>query len=146
MILDGSLGISFHQVVGRTAYTSNHCSPMRLMARRLDAKVYAFEDRVGAILLLLCTAIMAGVAYWYPWYLCTYHSAPDDRYGFAIMYAFPFWFIGPALASRALFRLLKAVSRGGRNVANVLFAVSGTALGFASLSPIWMLAWSTLSK
>jgi hypothetical protein len=106
----------------------------------------AFEDRVGGILLLFCLAAMAGIAYWYPWYLCTYHSAPDDRYGFAMIYALPFWFIGPALAGRALFRLMRAVSRAQHTFANSLFAAVGVLLALVAFSPVVMFSWSILFR
>jgi len=102
------------------------------------------EDRVGSLLFLVCADLMAAIAYWYPWYLYTYHSAPDDRYGFAILFAFPFYFIGAGIAGVALFRLLRAVIRGQRCIANSIFAVCGTLLALVGFSPLLMFGWRIL--
>jgi hypothetical protein len=104
------------------------------------------EERVGAMLLLLCSVVMAGIAYWYPWYLSTYHSAPDDRYGFAILLALPFWFVGAGLSAIALFRLLRAVVRGQRDIANWVLAICGALLALGGFSPLVMLAWRLFSR
>jgi hypothetical protein len=100
-----------------------------------------FEDRLGGILFLTCSAVMAGIAFWYPWYLCTYYAAPDDRYGVAILFAFPFYFIGAGIGAVALFRLLRAVIRGRRCVTNGIFAVCGVLLALIGFSPLLMYGW-----
>jgi hypothetical protein len=103
------------------------------------------EDRVGSILFLGCSAMMAGISYWYPWYLSTYHAAPDDRYGFAILFAFPFYFIGAGIAGVALFRLSRAVIRGRHCIANDIFAVCGVLLALIGFSPLLMFGWRIFS-
>ena len=112
--------------------------------RRLYA--YSFEDRLAEIFVLLASAVIAAIAYWYPWYLCTYHSAPDDRYGFAIGAVFPFWFIGPGIAAWAAFRLWRAVVRRQRDISNVAFAICGGLLALVGLSPLLMYAVSILAR
>lgn len=104
------------------------------------------EERVGGILMLVCTVVMVAIAFWYPWYVSTYHSAPDDRYGAAMMLGFPFWFIGPALAGRAWLRLMQAVVRHRRDAANIAFAVCGFLLALATFSPWFMILWRLRPK
>jgi len=94
--------------------------------------MYRFEERVGMVILLACTAILAGIVYWYPWYLCTYHSAPDDRYGFALMSAFPFW--------------SRAAMQAQRTVGNGLLFVCGALLGLVGFSPLVMFAYTSMSR
>jgi hypothetical protein len=89
---------------------------------------------------------MAGIAYWYPWYLCTYHAAPDDRYGFAILFAFPFYFIGAGISGVALYRLLRVIIREQRSIANGVFAVCGVLLALAGFTPILMFGWRIFSR
>ena len=108
--------------------------------------LYTFEERVGALLLLLGSVSIAGIAYWYPWYLCTYHSSPDDRYGMAIMYAFPFWFIGPGMAGSAMFQLLKALAQRQLTLINACFAICGGLLALIGFSPLFMYAWTAFSR
>jgi len=108
--------------------------------------MYRFEERVGMVILLACTAILAGIVYWYPWYLCTYHSAPDDRYGFALMSAFPFWFAGPAFAGWALLPLSRAAMQAQRTVGNGLLFVCGALLGLVGFSPLVMFAYTSMSR
>jgi len=103
------------------------------------------EERWGSILFLFCSAILAGIDYWYPWYLCTYHASPDDRYGFAILFAFPFYFVGAGIAGLALFRLLRVVIREQRGAANWTFAVCGVLLALAGFSPLLMVGWRIVS-
>jgi hypothetical protein len=117
---------------------------MRLLARRLDRANYRFEDRLGAVLMLFCMTVLQAIAYWYPLYLCAYHASPDDRYGFAMLYAFPFWVGGLVIAGRAAFRLLRAVVWGGGTVSNVTFALIGGALALTSLSPALTFIYSLL--
>src|SRR5882724_4778360 len=102
--------------------------------------MWTFEERLGYVLLLACTAVLAVIVYWYPWYLCTYYSAPDERYGFAIMYAFPFWFIGPGVAGLTVFKLLRAVLAGQRTTGNIALAACGVLLAVTGCSPIIMFA------
>jgi hypothetical protein len=104
------------------------------------------EERVGAILFLFCSAVMAGIAYWYPWYLCTYHAAPDDRYGFALLFALPFYYIGAAISGVALFRLVRVVIRGQHRIADGIFMFCGVLLAVAGFSPLLMLGWETVSR
>jgi hypothetical protein len=106
---------------------------------------FILEERTGSILFLLCSAVMAGIAYWYPWYLCTYYSAPDDRYGFAMLPALPFYFIGPGIAGVALFRLVK-VLRGNWSVPNVIFAMCGSLLALVGVSPLIMIGCRLFSS
>jgi NhaP-type Na+/H+ or K+/H+ antiporter len=58
----------------------------RVMLKALgwNDRPLVLEVRFGAILFLVCANGIAAIAYWYPWYLCRYHAAPDDRYGFAL--------------------------------------------------------------
>jgi hypothetical protein len=107
--------------------------------------MFKFEERVGCVLLLGCTAILAAIVYWYPWYLCTYYSAPDDRYGFALAYAFPFWFIGPAFADWALLRLSRAAMQAQRTLGNGLLFFSVVLLGLVGFSPLVVFGWTTIS-
>jgi hypothetical protein len=104
------------------------------------------EDRLGGILFLSCSAIMAVVAFWYPWYLCVYHAAPDDRYGFALLFAFPFYLFGAAVAGMALFRLLRSVIGGSCTVSNGVYAFCGVLLAFIGFSPLIMFAWRIISR
>jgi hypothetical protein len=104
------------------------------------------EDRIGAVLFLFCSAVMAGIAYWYPWYLATYYSAPDDRYGMAMFFALPFYLVGAVIAGVALSRLLRATLRGPRNGANTVYIICGSLLALLGLSPIFMLGWTILSR
>src|SRR5438445_616750 len=70
------------------------------------------EDRIGALIFLVCADVMAAIAYWYPWYVSTRYAAPDDRYGFVLLFGFPFWFLAGGISAWALFRLLRALVRG----------------------------------
>jgi hypothetical protein len=115
-----------------------------LLARRLDRADYKFEDRLGAVLILFCMSVLQGIAYWYPIYLCTYHSSPDDRYGIAMLYAFPFWVGGSFVAGGAAFRLLRVVIWGGRTAGNITFALIGGVLALTSLSPALTFVYSIL--
>jgi hypothetical protein len=103
----------------------------------------AFEERVGYILLLFCMAVMAAIVYWYPVYVHA-HSGPlplDYVYGSILLWAFPFWFIGPGVTLWAMFRLWRAVIRGERTIANGFFAVCGGLLAVVGFSPLVMFAW-----
>jgi hypothetical protein len=105
---------------------------------------YRFDVRLGGTLILISAAVMAVISYWYPWYLCTHHSSPDDRYGIAMVAAFPFWFIGPAIAGRALFRIFAAFLRGKRTAADYGVCICAGFLALAGFSPLLMFTWNTL--
>ncbi len=102
------------------------------------------EERLGSILFLTCSGMLAGIAFWYPWYLCTYHAAPDDRYGFVLMYAMPLWFLGPGMAGVALVRLLQVVRRPPLTIPNLVIAVCGIALALPGCSPILTMLFRSL--
>jgi|SRR6266850_1759159 len=104
-------------------------------------KPTVLEVRIGAILFLICANVMAAIDYWYPIYLCTYHAAPDDRYGFAMAFACPFWFLGAGISAWALFHLIRAVFQAERSIVNVLYAISGSLLSVGGFSPLLMLGW-----
>jgi hypothetical protein len=111
--------------------------PVRLRAALVEmASKSLLDDRVGGVLLLTCMAGLAGMVFWYPLYLMTFHSAPDDRYGFAVMYCLPFYFIGPAYTGRVFVRLMGTVLVSGFNLLNGVFAVSGMLLGLIAFSPL----------
>ena len=107
-----------------------------LKALGQNDKFLVLEVRIGAILFLLCANVMAAIDYWYPWYLCTYHAAPDDRYGFAIEAGFPFWFVGAGISAWALFHLIRAVFGGKRSLLNVLCATLGILLAVGGFLPL----------
>lgn len=102
---------------------------------------FVLEERVGAILLLMCSAALASVMYWYPWYVATHHASEDDRYGMVFMFAFPFYFLGAAVAGVALYRLIKAVSREKRGGTDIVFSIGGSVLALVGFSPLLMFAW-----
>jgi len=106
---------------------------------------FVLEERVGAILFLICSAAFAGFAVWYPWCVATHHAGEDDRYGFVFLFAFPFYFIGAALAGVAFYRLMRAVARGRRGGADISYAVCGTVLALVGFSPLLMFGWRMLS-
>jgi hypothetical protein len=116
--------------------------------RRVTLKALGWNDRplvlevrVGAILFLVCANVIAAIAYWFPWYLSRYHAAPDDRYGFAVVYAFPFWFLGAGISAWALFRLIEAVFRAERSSSNFLYGIVGCLLALGGFSPLFMVGW-----
>lgn len=84
---------------------------------------------------------MRGFAYWYPVYVATHHAYEDDRYGFVFLFAFPFYFIGAAVAGVALHRLMKAVARGRRGGVDIVFAIGGNLLALVAFSPLLMFGW-----
>lgn len=104
------------------------------------------EERLGSILFLFASAIMAGIAFWYPWYLCTYHSAPDDRYGFALVFAIPFYFVGAWVAGAGLVRLTRSLLTAQRSLTNGVVGSLGLVLGLIGLSPIIMLSWKLMTR
>ena len=106
---------------------------------------FVFEERIGAILFLASSAVLAGIAYWYPCYVATYHAYEDDRYGFVILFAFPFYFIGAAISGIAFYRLMRVVMRGKRGRADAAFVVCGSMLALAGISPLVMIGWGMLS-
>src|SRR5206468_203035 len=61
------------------------------------------DERVGAILFLICANAMGAIAYWYPRYVIARNAAPDDRFGGIILLGLPFWFVGAGLSAWALF-------------------------------------------
>jgi hypothetical protein len=104
--------------------------------------MYTFERRAGAILLLFCAAVMAGVSCWYPWYLCsTCRGMPDDGYRLAAAITVPFWFIAPAISGWAAVRLFKATVQEKRTMANTAFAVCGGMLALVGFSPLFLLVY-----
>lgn len=137
------LALLFAEALGESLLAGSVVAQSVAAAARLRVRqhpiMYKFEERVGAVLFLFCAAIMAGIAYWYPWYLCTYHSAPDDRYGFAMIAALPFWFAAPGIAGWAAARLFRAVRRERCTVANSAFAIFGGLMGVIGFSPALML-------
>jgi hypothetical protein len=112
-----------------------------LKALGLDDKPIVLEVRSGAILFLLCANVIAAIACWYPWYLCTYHAAPDDRYGVAMAFSFPFWFLGAGISAWALFHLVKAAFRVERDAVNFLYVILGCFLALGGFSPLFVLGW-----
>jgi hypothetical protein len=104
------------------------------------------EERVGAMLFLMCSAFFAGFAFWYPEYVATYHAYEDDRYGMIYMFAFPFYFIGAAISGVAFYRLARAVSRRERTGVDVVFVICGSMLALVGFSPLLMFGWRMLSS
>ena len=102
-------------------------------------KPIVLEVRIGAILFLLCTNVMAAIDYWYPLYLCTYHAAPDDRYGMAMSAALPFWFLGAGISAWALFHVIRAIFHRDRIFVNILYATFGLALALGGFYPLLVL-------
>ena len=105
---------------------------------------HAFEPRIGGVLVLICSAVIGAISYWYPWYLCTYHAAPDDRY--PVIIGVPFWFLASGLACWGLFELLRGVMRGPQRVGNAVFVVCGVLLALGGISPIVMFLKSLLTE
>jgi len=103
------------------------------------------EDRVASMLFLVCSTVIAAIGYWYPWYLSTYHASPDDRYGFVIMNALPFYFIGAGIAVVALFRLMRVVAQAQRSAANGVLPLCAVLLALIGFSPLLMVGWRLLS-
>jgi hypothetical protein len=103
-------------------------------------------DRVGPILFLVCSAVMAALAFWYPLYLSTYQSSPDDRYGYAALIALPFYFIGDWIAATALFRLTRALFRGRPTIGNGIVGFLGAILALIGFSPLLVIGWRLLSR
>jgi hypothetical protein len=98
------------------------------------------EDRVGAILFLVCADIMGAIAFWYPLYVTTRYAAPDDRFGGVFLFGFPFYFAGAGLSAWALFRLVRALVRGQRSLCNAIYGLCGILLALAGFSPLVMIA------
>lgn len=114
---------------------------LTLKALGWNDRPLVLEVRLGAILFLICANVIAAIAYWYPWYVSRYHTAPDDRYGFVLLYAFPFWFLGAGISAWALFRLIQGVFRAQRSSSNFLYAIVGCLLALGGFSPLFMLGW-----
>jgi hypothetical protein len=94
---------------------------------------FVFEGADRRDFVLRCSAVLAVLTYWYPWYLATYHASEDDRY----VFVFPLYCIGAAMSAIGFYRLMKAVVRGKCGIADVAFAVCGgllAAVGFSSLT------------
>jgi hypothetical protein len=106
----------------------------------------AFKEPLGSILFLLCSAIMAGIGFWYPWYLCTYHSAPDDRYGFALVFAIPFYFVGAWIAGAGLNRLTKELLKARLGLTSGAVGILGLVLALIAFSPIIVFSWRLMTK
>ncbi len=93
------------------------------------------NERIGCIIWLLCAASIAGLGFWYPEVVLNRNSAPDDRSGFVLLAAMPFYFIGAVIAIRAMLRLITIVrSQESANSRRILFA--GTLLAIFSLTPL----------
>jgi len=107
---------------------------------RRGATVPALEERIGAILLLICANVIGIISYWYPWYIATRYAAPDDRMGITLFLGFPFWFAGAGISAWALFRLGRALFQRERSLSNVIYGISGVTLAVAGFSPLVMLA------
>ncbi len=99
------------------------------------------EDRSGAIYFLLCANAIAAISCWYPSYVAGHYSAPDDRFGFLLLFALPFWLVAPGIAAWALFSLLKSTVRQMWNVVNVFYTLAGMVLALGCFSPVLMLAY-----
>jgi hypothetical protein len=113
---------------------------MRLLARRLDAANYRFEPRIGATIILLCTAATQGIFCWYPLYVCARYASPDDRYGIFLSAAAWIWLGATILAVFGLIQLFRAMARNWRASGNLVFGVIGIVLAAASYSPIVLFA------
>ena len=101
----------------------------------------AFPERMGAILFLICSVVMVAIDFWYPMYVMAHNSSPDDRYGFFIFGAFPFYVIGAVIAGIAYYRLLKVVVKGRRSFSNIVFLSCGTLLALVGCSPLLLFVW-----
>ncbi|HTR42972.1 MAG TPA: hypothetical protein VMH87_15265 [Pseudomonadales bacterium] len=108
--------------------------------------VLKLEDRIGAILFLVCAVVMTVISFWYPVYLCAYYSSPDDRYGFALLFASPFWFVSAGISCVAFHRLSSAVASGQRTIANYILIIGGTLLALLGLSPFLFVLWRILNS
>jgi hypothetical protein len=108
--------------------------------RRRRGAFPVLEDRIGAILFLVCADVLAVIDWWYPWWVATHHAAEDDRYGGFIFLAFPFWFIGAGISTWALFVLFRALAPRERSVCNTTYVISGVLLALLCFSPLVMLA------
>ena len=104
------------------------------------------EKRTASILLLFCSAVIAGFSYWYPWYLATYYFGPDDRYGMVMVVALPVSFIGACMAGVSIIQLLSVVLRKPWSVKNGILGVCGGLLALIGLSPLFMLGRTFLSR
>jgi hypothetical protein len=111
----------------------------RAFARR-GANSPTLEERIGAILVLICANVIGVISYWYPWYVVTHYAGSDDRLGGALLFGFPFWFAGAGISAWALFRLGRALFQRKRSFGNVIYGISGVILGVAGFSPLVMLA------
>lgn len=101
------------------------------------------EDTLGAILFLLCAAVMAMLAFWYPIYVGAHHELVDGP-GFILFYSFPFDLLAAVIAGIAFFRLLMAVVRRPRKVINAAYLFCGGLLALIGLSPLLCFAWKML--
>lgn len=111
-----------------------------------ENKMPVFEERLGAVLFLICADLMAAVAYWYPMHVIDRNAAPDDRFGGIILFGFPFYFIAAGISGFALFRLVKAVLSKQRNSSGVILLFCGGLLATVAFSPIVMFALRILLR
>lgn len=107
---------------------------------------YKLEERVGCILFLVCGAVVSVIGFWFPWHACKYHSAPDDRYGGAILLGLTMCLFGASITSRSALRLLRLLCQKPLTAANLVVGIGGGFLALAGLSPWLMLAWMLLSR
>jgi len=96
------------------------------------------DGRLGSILLLICTAVAAGILYWYPDYVARRNAAPDDRFGFFFVGAFPHYMLGAGLCGFAVVKLVTSVVRARRGLSDVVLLVCGALLALIGFSPFLM--------
>jgi len=101
--------------------------------------------RIRCLIWLLCSAILAGLGFWYPSYVLARHGGPDDRGGAVFMAGTPFYFIGAAIAVVAFIALLDAARR--EKMPKLYFArFIGALLALISLSPLVLIAQRLLGR
>lgn len=99
------------------------------------------DDRIDCFLWLLCTAILAGLGFWYPESVAHANASPDDRFGFVLLTALPFDVMAAIIAARQLIKLFSAhTSRKYPGTLTLWLRFLGTGLAIYSCSPVAIIA------
>lgn len=93
------------------------------------------DECIGCIIWLLCAVTIAASGFWYPEYVANRNESPDDRFGWVLMSAMPFYILGGAIAVRTMLLLLRVRRKQNGLINHALLALGGLMTAFA-LTPL----------
>jgi len=93
------------------------------------------DKRAGALIWLAGAAVIAVLGWWYPLAIAERNAAPDDRFGFVLVFpGVPFVFMGSIIAAWSYARLLRALLANADGKGSVACGVLGSFLFLVSLA------------